>query len=86
MLPSAAVDGPSRELVLEETARLLREICRGLGPLSIAATLESPPPGSGRDGWTIIVGADIAFSPTALGATFPNQTREPRHAAPLVVV
>lgn len=83
----AVVLGPSCQRLFEQTARLVRVICYGKGPFSIAACVESPPPISGRDGWTIIVGADIAFSPTALGSTFPNQTFPmPRGGAPVVVV
>jgi hypothetical protein len=78
-----AISGPSRERVMEQAARLIRVACQDLREISIAATLESPPPVSGRDGWTIIVNADIAFAPTALGATFPG---EQQHAAAQVLV
>jgi hypothetical protein len=82
----AVVLGPSRQRLFEQTARLVRVICHGKGPFSIAACLESPPPVAGRDGWTIIVGADVAFSPTAIGASFPQSVQEPRHvAAPALV-
>jgi hypothetical protein len=68
-----AITGPSKDAVIEQAARVVRVICAGSRDLSIDAMLESPSPGSGRDGWTIIVGADIAFAPTALGATFPER-------------
>jgi hypothetical protein len=73
-LVRAVITGPSKEAVIEQTARLVRTICFGRQDLSIDAVLESPPPGGGRDGWTLIVGADIAFAPTGLGATFPERT------------
>jgi hypothetical protein len=69
----AVVTGPSKDAVIEQAARLVRVICRGMTQLEIAAVLESPPPCSGRDGWTIIVGVDIAFAPTALGVRFPER-------------
>jgi hypothetical protein len=69
--PFIAITGPSRERVQEQAARLLRVSCQKLRAVSIEALLETPPPGGGRDGWTIIVNADIAFAPTGLGATFP---------------
>src|SRR5437764_1421876 len=75
-----SVFGPSREVVMDQAARILTVACRGLPqPLCVAATLyslhrygrqndgrdwlELPGP---ADGWTIIVGAEVAFSPTAL--------------------
>jgi hypothetical protein len=67
------ITGPSKEAVIEQAARLVRVICQGRRELEIGAVLESPPPASGRDGWTIIVGADIAFAPTALGVLFPER-------------
>jgi hypothetical protein len=72
-LVRAIITGPSRESVLEQAARVVRVICQGKTELAIDAVLEAPPPGSGRDGWTIIVGADIAFAPTGLGVTFPER-------------
>lgn len=67
-----AILGPSREAVFEHATRLLRVSCKGRPPLSIAAELQTPSP-SGRDTWSIIVGADIAFSPTSLDPHFPQQ-------------
>lgn len=70
--------GPSRESAFDHATRFLRVSCRGRPPLSIAATLETPSgPGWGSikrsDTWSIIVGADVAFSPTSLGPHFPRQ-------------
>jgi hypothetical protein len=62
--------GPSREAVFEHAARLLRVVCRGLSAVSIAAMLKTPARPVGHDSWTIIVGADVAFSPTALDPFF----------------
>ena len=64
--------GPSREATFEHATRLLRVSCRGRPPLSIAATLRTPARPSGADSWSIIIGADVAFSPTALGPHFPR--------------
>lgn len=63
--------GPSRESVFEVAATFLRVIQRAKPSVSIAATLESPLPLSGRDGWHIIINAPIAFSPTSLDPYFP---------------
>lgn len=63
------VTGPSRERVFEQAARFLRVVARRKGPMSIAATLATPGGAAGRgasDAWSIIVGAKVAFSPTAL--------------------
>ena len=79
------VTGPSRGLVIEQAARVVRVICQGRRELAIGAVLESPPPGAGRDGWTIIVGADIAFAPTALGVTFPDPEQANAAAPPALV-
>jgi hypothetical protein len=57
------VTGSSRERVFDQAARFLKLICKGHGALSLAATLTQP---GGRDGWSIIVGADVAFSPTSI--------------------
>lgn len=77
-----AISGPSRESVFEAAAGLLRAACRGLKPLSIAGRLYvmNDRPTDGRDwlllpgssdGWTIIVGADVAFSPTGVDPHLP---------------
>ncbi len=65
------ISGPSRGAVFEVAAAFLRGGAPKL-PLSISAILQSPEPGAGRDSWTIIVNADIAFAPTALDAEFPK--------------
>jgi hypothetical protein len=77
--PLVEIVGPSREAVFEHAARFLRVGCRGLPPLSIAARLSTPGRPAGTDGWNIIVGADVAFSPTALDPHLPNpgQARPP---------
>jgi hypothetical protein len=63
--------GPSREAVFEHATRLLRVSCRGRR-VSIAALLRSPAKPAGIDSWSIIVGADVAFSPTSLDPHFPQ--------------
>jgi hypothetical protein len=78
----AEIVGPSREAVFEHAARFLRVSCRAslegqLPPLSIAAMLQTPARPSGRDTWSIIVGADIAFSPTSLDPHFPTDLARP---------
>jgi hypothetical protein len=65
--------GPSREAVFEHASVMLRVIHRAAPCAAIAATLESPAPIAGRDGWSIIVGAPIAFSPTSLDPYFPRK-------------
>jgi len=63
-----AIIGPSRQQTFDQAARFLKVHCKGRPAMSIAAVLDSPskycPRGS--DGWSIIVGAGIAFSPTAM--------------------
>ena len=65
-----AIEGPSRERVFAQADRFLRVNSKGRPAYSVCATLESPAFADGgrggRDGWSIIVGAEIAFSPTAL--------------------
>lgn len=65
-----AITAPSRDLAFGQAAFVLRVRGGGEPPASIAAVLESPQP-RGRDGWTIILGGDVAFSPTGLPAHFP---------------
>ena len=77
------IDGPSRERVFDQARRFLRMQARGHGPLSIAAVLISPLPPhvgrhgcggrGGRDGWSIIVGAEIAFAPTSIPPDIGNE-------------
>lgn len=69
--------GPSREAVFEHATLFLRVCASGRTPMSIAATLETPSGpgwcGQRSDTWSIIVGADVAFSPTSLDPHFPKQ-------------
>jgi hypothetical protein len=82
-----SVMGPSREAAFETAAGIGSAACAGLPPQSISVRLYTFPPeekndgrdwlhvstpSGGVDGWTMIVGADVAFAPTALGATFPE--------------
>lgn len=88
--------GQSRDGVFDQAARILAVACADLPAHSIACTLytrSQAPIDDGRDwlrlegatdGWTIIVNAGIAFSPTALNPHFPNLQREAR--PPLQVV
>lgn len=74
--PLVEISGPSREAVFEHAARFLRVACKDVRA-SISAfttTLEKP---AGRDSWQIVVGADVAFVPTAVDAQFPRQARPP---------
>lgn len=75
--PMVEILGPSRESVFDHAARLLRVACRGQRPLSMAGRLQVSEQPIGGDAWTIIVGADVAFSPTGLGAEFPRQQHAP---------
>lgn len=76
------VEGLSRERVFDQARRFLRIAARGhlpgrqgrpkaASPLSLIAVLTTPRqphrgvPG-GQDGWTIILGAEVAFAPTTL--------------------
>lgn len=68
--------GPSRQAVFSTAAALLRGALGPFqGPLSVGAVLESPHP-AGRDGWSICLGADVAFAPTSLGHEFPVMAAE----------
>jgi hypothetical protein len=83
------IRGPSREAVFDRAATLLRGACRGHGPKSILALLTTPgrafsaSSAGGRDDWTIIIGADIAFAPTAID---PHLPAPPAASGPLVLV
>ena len=70
--PLVEIDGPSREAVFDHAARLLRTCCRGKPALSIGAILHTPILPASRDGWSIIVGADIAFSPARVDPYLPG--------------
>lgn len=82
------VIGPSRERVFDQAARFLRIVARRRGPMSIAALLFTPcSTASDRgatDAWSIIVGAQVAFSPTALDPDLDPglPTRPPPHPPP----
>lgn len=69
-LPLVRVHGDSREAVFNCAAELVRGISRQ--PTSISAILHTPSRPSGFDRWCIIIGADVAFSPTGLDAHFPQ--------------
>lgn len=71
--PLVEISGPSRRAVFDHTARLLRHACRHLPPTSIAAVLGTPGRPAARDPVNIIVGADVAFSPTGLDPDFPTE-------------
>ena len=75
--PLVKIYGRSREAVFGFATDLLRLAERPPRPVSIAATLDSPAPGSGSDPWSIIVGADVAFSPTSLDPHFPRLKESP---------
>ena len=80
-----SITGASREAAFAQAALFLRELCRGLKPQSIAATMiTTAHPGmpGGRDSWSIIVGADVAFSPTAMPPHFPLLERGPAERPP----
>ena len=76
--------GPSREAVLDQAARILRAACEGMAPQALTGTmyhnaytnlgddrdwLRLPGP---ADGWSIAVGAEVAFAATALGHHIPD--------------
>lgn len=76
-LPLIEIKGPSREAVFERAALYLHALKRTTSrPVAIAATLETPPDDrlrrGFRDSWTIIIGAEIAFSPTGIDPHFPR--------------
>jgi len=65
--------GPSRDAVFECAGAALRDACRSIGPVSVAAVLMTPGRGfCGSDSWSIILGADVAFSPTGLPPWLPQ--------------
>ena len=67
------ITGPSRDAVFEKATELLRAIrAMTRQPMSITADLETPGPVPRRDSWTIVVGADVAFTPTGLDPYFPR--------------
>lgn len=87
-----SIMGPSREAVFDHAAKILQRACQGMAPLSIAGRLYTLPPeqkndgrdwlhvGSGTGGvdtWSIIVGAHVAFSPTAIDPHLPDLAELP---------
>jgi hypothetical protein len=70
--PLIAIIAPSREKAMSQAARVLRVACARLARAETSALLESPAPVSGRDSWTVVINADIAFVPGAIGAVFPE--------------
>lgn len=72
--PLVRVIGDSREAVFDCASDVVRGLHR-FQPISISSILHSPARPSGFDRWSIIVGADVAFSPTSLDPHFPRQAR-----------
>jgi len=84
-LPMVEISGPSREAVLNHTATFLRALRRrSRQPFSITAVLATPARPSGFDSWSIIIGADVAFSPTSLDPYFPPALQRPAPELALV--
>lgn len=69
--PLVRIRGDSREAVFDCASALVRPL-QANRPVSIAAILHTPSRPSGFDRWSIIVGADVAFSPTSLDPHFPR--------------
>lgn len=72
------IEAPSRERSFEQATRFLRTVAKGHAPMSITALLATEEP-RGRDGWSIIIGTDVAFSPTSLPPYLAEklQTQDP---------
>lgn len=70
----AVILGPSPARVFDQAERFLQPHLRELPALAIAANLKFPGriDGGKTDHWTIIVGADIAFSPTPIEPYIPD--------------
>jgi len=65
--------GLSREAVFACAGVALRALCRDILPVSIGAVLMTPGRGfCGSDSWSVIVGAEVAFSPTSLPPWISN--------------
>jgi hypothetical protein len=69
--PLVSIVAPTRDRAFDQAARLLRARGGNEPPELIHATLATPGQRGGRDGWSIVVGADVAFAPTGLGAYLP---------------
>lgn len=75
---NVSITAPSREAAFELATKLLRQIwhenaeLQTRPPIAIAAVLESPcadrfnRPYAAKTSWSVIIGADVAFSPTAI--------------------
>lgn len=71
---------PSREALLDCAGEFLVTACAGLSPRSIAVRLRGPG-APVADAWTAIVGANVAFCPTGLGAHLSGARGPPRARA-----
>lgn len=69
--PLVRVEAASRPMTFDQATRLLRARGGNEAPRSIDAMLEWMGPGGGCDRWTIVLGADVSFAPTGLGAYVP---------------
>lgn len=69
--PLVRIRGFSREAVFNAASDVVRDLGQD-SPTSITAILRSPARPSGADSWSIIVGADVAFSPTSIDPYFPT--------------
>lgn len=73
--PWVEIKGRSREAVFDRAALFLAALRRRTAaPLAITAILETPADRQRgfRDSWTILLGAEIAFSPTSIDPYFPR--------------
>lgn len=70
------ITGPSRRKLFDQAGAWLRMAAKGHiaagNAMQIPAIVTAPARVcAGSDSWTIVVGADVAFAPTGLGAEFP---------------
>ncbi len=90
-----SIMGPSREAAFDAAGQILSDGCTGLAQTSVSLRVyQFPPkePADGRDwlrvssgggvtdGWTAIIGAGVAFSPTGVDPYFPRIQKEARPA------
>ena len=61
-----SIAGPSLEQVFEQARRFFRIHAKGRPAMSIGAVLSSPARIPMRDGWSIVVGAEVSFTPAAV--------------------
>jgi len=71
------VRGPSRRQIFDHVTPFLRRVARGRPPCAITAVVITPSgyygrPYGGRDGWTIMLNAELAFAPTGVGVEMPS--------------